>query len=204
MKIILFIKYPEKGKVKTRLAASVGEETAVVLYKKMIHEVLKNLQETNTTSPHEIILHYTGCQLSEMKSWLPNFQYSEQSAGDLGERLNHAVDLHLTQNSDNVCIIGTDCIDISLQTIAQTANLLLENDLVLGPSTDGGYYLIALKMRAPQLFQNIHWSTETVLTETLNAAKKHFFKTALLSEKTDIDTIHDLPENWETNLKANS
>ena len=96
----------------------------------------------------------------------------------------------------HVCLIGSDCLDLTATDLDQAMKQLSTHDLVLGPAKDGGYYLIGMKRFIPQLFTDIPWGSDTVLAKTLARAAEINLKTALLNERTDVDHLSDLPANW--------
>ena len=114
----------------------------------------------------------------------------EKIIGDLGLKMQHAIEEQLLIN-EKVCIIGTDCAELKQEHLESAFVALGQNDFVLGPANDGGYYLLGLKSSHPELYQNIDWSTEVVLSQTIDrikSLKKSYF---LLPELIDVDTEED-------------
>lgn len=192
--VAVYLKYPTPGKVKTRLAASIGDQEAAGLYSRMIAAVW---EKTLRPLPQEDFAVHFLCDpyrpLQDYQErygeWAP---CSAQSGGDLGERLKHSFS-SLLAKYDEVITIGTDCVDISDELMREArAELRAGKDLVLGPATDGGYYLIGLRAEAPALFEGQAWSTPTVLSATLDKAAKLGLQTHLLACLSDIDTLQDL------------
>ena len=189
--VLVFLKNPTPGQVKTRLAASVGDSAAAEIYRRMVEHVCRVLPGDVTPwvlfDPPE-----SRCVL---ESWLrpllsPNVKFIPQSHGDLGERLSHAFDAALAV-AEAVAAIGTDCIDINEKTFSDAWDALERSDCVLGPTDDGGYYLIAMKRRLPVVFFDIAWSTEYTLSETLDRACAGGFGVHLLQTFHDVDTESD-------------
>lgn len=181
--LIIFAKYPEPGKVKTRLAKRIGIAQAANLYRVMAEQVV-----FNTTSHFfdQSIYFDPPEKKIAMQNWLGSKQYREQSSGDLGERLYAA----LAQESlyyDKTAVIGTDCIDVEQNLILETFRLLDQFDFVLGPAQDGGYYLFAGKIWNPLLFTGISWSTDRVFQQTLERIEQLGKTYTLLKELTDLD-----------------
>jgi rSAM/selenodomain-associated transferase 1 len=116
-----------------------------------------------------------------------------QEGQDLGERMANAFACSFEMGMDKVVLIGTDCPTLQSQHLNEAFQALSNSDLVLGPATDGGYYLIGMKRRADYLFEGISWSTSQVYSETMNVASQHGLTTTLLQELDDIDT----QEDWE-------
>ncbi len=167
-RLLLFAKYPEPGLVKTRLAAEVGPETAARLYRDMVEEVVRVTQPS--AKEYERVLYIDPPEKREaFQGWFPELALAVQRGDDLGERLAHACEESL-RACNRVAIIGTDCIELDAALIGQAFASLAENDLVIGPARDGGYYLIACKKMHRELFTGIPWSTERVLEETCTRA----------------------------------
>jgi len=189
--LILFVKYPEKGKVKTRLAKDIGNEKALIIYKKLVSKLLNQLDINNYNIS---IYYFPENKKNEVKKWinLPEIKYLAQSGDDLGIRMLNAFKDSISLKYAKTVIIGTDCLEINNNIISKSFYLLDENDLVLGPATDGGYYLIGLKTIIEPLFKNISWSTDKVLKQTLNKAKELNIEYKFLDFLSDIDTLEDL------------
>ena len=196
MRVYLFCRFPEKGKVKSRLAAHCGESAALELYKKMLDIVIQNMQEGHS----ELKVFYTGCDERTAKKWLGTIESEQQSEGDLGERLQSAVERGFKKDSQPIVLIGADCPDIDKSLIDQVEHEIKSVDLVLGPATDGGYYLLALKEANAEIFTDIDWGTEKVLDQTLYACKREKLSVHLLEEKADYDLWEDLPEEWRRGI----
>jgi len=189
--LILFVKYPEKGKVKTRLAKDIGNEKALLIYKKLVSKLLNQIDSNN----YDISIYYfPENKKNEVKKWinLPDIKYLPQSGDDLGARMLNAFKDSISLKYAKTVIIGTDCLEINDNIISKSFYLLDDSDLVLGPATDGGYYLIGLKTIIEPLFKNISWSTEKVFKQTLNKAKELNIKYKYLDFLSDIDTLEDL------------
>ena len=189
--LILFLKYPEKGKVKTRLSKDIGNEKALLIYKKSVSKLLNQLDNNN----YDISIYYCPENKNdEVKKWinLPDIKYLAQSGDDLGIRMLNAFKDSISLKYAKTVIIGTDCLEITNSLLSQSFDLLDDSDLVLGPATDGGYYLIGLKAVVETIFQDIHWSTEKVLKQTIKKAKEIKLSYKFLDFNNDIDNIHDL------------
>jgi rSAM/selenodomain-associated transferase 1 len=120
------------------------------------------------------------------------FEYYYQEGNDLGERMSNAFNKVFTVGAKKAVIVGTDVPDVSKNLIASTFKLLDEKDFVIGPSTDGGYYLLGMKNLNSNLFSGISWSTEAVLNQTINRITKNNFSFAKLEELYDIDDERSL------------
>ena len=184
--ILLFVKYPQPGRVKTRIAATVGADAATAIYKELVARVWSQLP-----ADAAITVCYDPAERGEeVRVWLPGAaRYEAQAAGDLGARLRMAVGSAFANGAAKVAVIGSDCVDITPAIFAETWERLDHAEVVLGPTDDGGYYLIALRRPRPALFENIRWSTEHTLADTLahaGAAPTH-----LLPRLRDVDTHED-------------
>lgn len=190
--LLVFLKYPEPGKVKTRLAKSIGAERAAGLYREFIGLTLQNgarLIEAAcfaTFTPPE--------KKAELMTMFPGaWHWFEQHAStDLGERIRHAIADVLAQGYPRVLVIGTDSPDLPHAFLEEAAEKLLDHDLVLGPAEDGGYYLIGGKAAPAALFEGIEWSTEKVLAQTLRNAQRLNLSVHLLPTWYDVDDLQTL------------
>ncbi len=184
--LVVFARTPVAGKVKTRLAATVGSARALSVYRQLMHITRNAVANLNC----EKFLFYTD-GVPETGSW-PGFTLVEQAGSDLGERMFDAFDKLVRYGIDNTVIIGTDCPGIDKSIIEMAFDHLSEADLVIGPATDGGYYLIAAKKLHKDLFENIPWSSASVFQETLRRAQKLSLRYVLLPLLPDIDEEKDL------------
>ena len=132
--------------------------------------------------------------LAEMQAWLGSegIEYRPQVSGDLGERMAGAFDECLAE-ADRVCIVGTDVPGVGPGTLEEAFRSLETHDVVVGPATDGGYYLVGLRETRPELFREIPWSTGAVLETTLARAREVGADVGLLATRTDVDTKEDVP-----------
>ncbi len=185
--LIIFIKNPRLGQVKTRLARDVGEEKALECYFELLHHTRSlALQICNC----ERWLFYSD-YLDTQDQWDNKyFKKALQKIGTLGERLKHAA-AHVVKESQTHIIMGSDCPYITKVHVDLAFATLQNHDLVIGPATDGGYYLIGATNYYPSLFEDIRWSTEHTLSDTLRKADELNLKTFMLETLDDIDTIAD-------------
>ncbi len=183
--LLIFAKYPEAGRVKTRLAQRVGVAKATALYRDMVETVVR--QTATDNGGYQRVLYYDPPERErEFKSWLKLEYLKPQYGADLGERLFHAVSESLEQASRAI-VIGSDCVDIDRELIEAAFVALDDNDLVLGPAEDGGYYLLGCKQVRRELFDDIDWSTEQVLAQTLARVARLGWSHHLLPVRADID-----------------
>lgn len=195
--LIVFTRYPEPGQVKTRLIPALGAEGAARLQEELTRHILKIAQRFAATHDIGLTVFFTGSSASRMQQMFgAGFTYQAQAAGDLGRRMFAAGADCLQWGSDRVVLIGSDCPEITAAILAQAFVALADHDLVLGPATDGGYYLIGVKALQPELFQGISWGTARVLRQTRQRAEELGLQVVLLAPLTDIDRPADLSV-WE-------
>ena len=196
--IIIFLKYPEVAKVKTRLAKSIGKENAVELYKNFILDILNKLNNLNS----EICIYfYPKDKAFQLKSWLGNYEYCAQEGNNIGERMKNAFCNQFNKGFHSVVILGSDLPDIDPKLINDSFNLLNKNDVIIGPTFDGGYYLLGLKKSAflGNEFTGIDWSTNRVFNQTMSILEKNMCKVHKTKISRDIDNIDDLIDFYNRN-----
>lgn len=186
--LIIFVKPPEVGKVKTRLAKSVGSKKALSIYNKLLehtHKIVKNL-------PQDICIAYSG-DIVVRDVWdKDKYQKVVQQGGGLGEKMSHAFDESFNQSYQQICLIGSDIYELTPSILKEAFRSLKHHDLVIGPSSDGGYYLVGMNQFYGELFEGISWSTEQVLQETLKKARLLKLNIDLLPTLNDIDELEDI------------
>lgn len=191
--LILFTRYPEPGKVKTRLVSVLGAEGAANLQRQMTENTLKQIEALQNNLPFSLEIHFAGEREELMQAWLgDNFVYYQQQGDDLGERMLSAFAGAFTKGISRVVLIGTDCPDLDREILFQAFQLLQQSEVVLGPAVDGGYYLIGLNRIIPALFSNISWGTGEVLVETQQIAQSLNLQISYLPQLHDIDVPEDL------------
>jgi rSAM/selenodomain-associated transferase 1 len=184
--LIIFAKNPILGKAKTRLAASIGEKKALVIYKKLIEKTANIIGELSI----EKELYYSDF-IEKNDLWNNKVTRKKTQRGkSLGERMENAFKNGFAEGYKNIVIIGTDLWDLETLEIEKAFVSLEKNEGVIGPAQDGGYYLLGLSKWNPTVFQNKKWGTSTVLNETLACFDKKVVDN--LKTKNDIDTIEDL------------
>ena len=192
-RVIIFVKAPRPGFVKTRLAAAIGDQAACDAYRQLTETVLAKL----TPLPHVELRFAPDDTENEIAPWLRNdWTARPQGEGDLGQRMHRA----FTDANGPAIIIGSDCPHLELSDLEAAADTLKEYDLVLGPATDGGYWLIGLNSPCPALFEKIKWSMGEVLQTTLTKAKGNGLSIHLLRELADVDTVEDWSE-WRSRVR---
>jgi hypothetical protein len=185
--LIIFVKNPELGKVKTRLAKDVGDIKALEVYRHLLH-ITKHACEGMNCSRN---VFYSERIIDD--DWdTDRFDKFVQIGSDLGDRMQNAMEQAFALGARKAVIIGSDCPQITKRVIDEAFEKLDAHDAVIGPASDGGYYLIGLRSLHPQLFMNKRWSTETVLSDTVQDLKDGGLTFFLLEELSDIDSKDDL------------
>ena len=193
--LLIFAKKPELGKVKTRLAADIGDKKALGIYQQLLTYTFNVANKIET--------HIIACFTEEDKPTLdrlPHDSFYKQEQGDLGHKMHKAFEYSFSKGFDKTVIIGTDCPDLTHEILEEAYRKLDAHDVVIGPAKDGGYYLIAMKTSKPYLFQNKEWSTEKVLIQTIQSIKENSLTFYLLQELNDIDTVEDLASSSIYNI----
>ena len=186
--LIIFVRNPELGKVKTRLARDVGDEEALAIYKALLGHTRNTALQVNA----ERLLFYSQA-IRENDGWpMKHFTKRRQEGTDIGERMQHAFETALTK-ADKAVIVGSDIAQINARIIEQAFAALDEADFVIGPALDGGYYLLGMKQTTPTLFQNMQWSTSQVCSQTLQRIQQ------LGKTYREVDTLPDIDyaSDWE-------
>lgn len=195
--LIIFTRYPEPGKTKTRLIPALGNLGAANLQRKMTEHTIFQVQELQKKIAISMEVRFAGGNLQLMQDWLGlDLVYQSQGEGDLGSRMARSLFDAFESGADKVIIIGTDCPGVNAQILTTAFEELHTFDLVLGPALDGGYYLIGLCQPIPELFANIEWGTAQVFQKTLEIARNINLSHVNLSPLADIDRPEDLPI-WE-------
>ena len=188
--LLIFVRNPEIGKVKTRLAATVGDENALVVYKALLDFTKQITQKL----PCRKVLYYAG-NIAENDSW-PNEIYDKalQVEGDLGTKMQTAFSEAFQAGGKQVVLIGSDCYELGPEILDEAFERLKTNQAVIGPATDGGYYLLGFSAPNHSVFQNKRWSTNTVFQDTVNDFEKQGLSWWALPELNDVDEEKDLGE----------
>lgn len=196
-RLLLFTRYPEVGLTKTRLIPTLGAEGAAQLQRVLTERIMA--QAKNLAKEHGIptTVHYCGGTGDAMASWLGPLTYVPQAEGDLGLRMQTAFADAFGQGAETAVLIGSDIPDISASLLAKAFAALQTAKTVIGPSRDGGYYLIGLRGDGvgelyPLLFQEMVWSTPSVFSQTLARLEKAAVSVAVLPALRDIDLPEDL------------
>lgn len=192
--LLIFIKNPELGKVKTRIAQTAGNERALEIYLKL----LRHTREVSLQVDARRVLFYSDF-IDEGDDWSSqDFQKMVQHGSDLGERMSNAFLLGLIGPDDKAVIIGSDCSLLTADIVETAFAKLNDYPFVIGPATDGGYYLLGMNKHNSGIFKEIEWSTESVFSETIKKIEASDSKYFLLPELPDIDYESDWEQyGWE-------
>ena len=186
--LIIFVKNPIPGKVKTRLAQHVGSEEATRVYRQLL---IHTEQVARSVRQVQRFVDYAD-EITQNDGWhVPIFQKRLQSGQDLGERMQRAFSACFEAGFIRVVIIGSDCLELTDGHITQAYAQLNEVDVIIGPATDGGYYLLGMKQLYSELFTGIAWSSNEVLRQTVQKAVNLQLTYQLLAPLSDVDTLED-------------
>lgn len=186
--LIIFVRNLEKGKVKKRLAKSIGDDKALKVYKYLLEYTM------NITMGCKCNLFVFYTDFIHINDIFDDNVYSKhlQEGNDLGERMLNAFKKVFDLGLKNICIIGSDCYELQTEILLEAFNKLHESLTVIGPSKDGGYYLLGMSALYPELFINKNWGTSTVSNDTLQTINQLGLSSAQLATLNDIDIIDDL------------
>ncbi|RPD48571.1 glycosyltransferase [Hymenobacter sediminis] len=192
--LLLFARPPELGRVKTRLAADIGAEAALAVYRQLL---TYTRGVAGPVAAHKIVWLAEAGPAADLTDWWPGFEQQPQPPGDLGQKMEAAFAYSFARQATAVVIIGTDCPGLTTEHLEAAFEALATHDVVLGPATDGGYYLLGMRQLWSSLFQNKAWSTATVRAATMADVEHLGLRLHLLPELSDLDTGADL-RAWET------
>jgi rSAM/selenodomain-associated transferase 1 len=195
--LIIFVRHPELGKVKTRIGDIAGAAFALEVYQRLLQHTHAITMELDMDK----YVYYAG-DLCEHDIW-SNRRYhkARQEGTNLGTRMRQAFEAVFGKGYQRVCIIGSDCYELTTSLIVQAFEGLSETDFVIGPAKDGGYYLLGMRNGVKNVFQHIEWSTDKVLQQTLAQISPPFQYT-LLPQLADVDTLEDVPDSWKEQMMS--
>jgi len=204
--VILFVRSPERGRVKSRLAAAIGGKMALEIYKGFVLDIVETLKE----GPYPFrIFFYPGNAREKVTNWLgKDFTYSPQRGSGIGEKMENAFVQSFSMGVERAVLIGSDIPDLPNSVIHRAFSSLDKSDAVLGPASDGGYYLIGFKKASflPDVFHGIPWSTSSVYRETIEVFRLSKYRVHILRHWNDVDTLDDLralvTRNQDTDFRA--
>ena len=190
--LLIFIRNPELGKVKTRLARTVGEAEALRIYRILLEKT--RLAASGCAAERWLLYSDWADEQDEWPNGL--FHKKVQFPGDLGERMEAAFGAAFAAGAERVVIIGSDCPDLTAQGLDAAFSALADADFVIGPVADGGYYLLGMRHFQPAVFRDIAWSTESVFAATQQKIEQNGHSLAILPTLSDVDTEAD----WRATL----
>ena len=195
--ILVFVKYPEPGRVKTRLAAKVGDAVAVELYRAFVEDILSMCRST----AHPLMVMVSEVDdVQKTRSWLGDgHDYGVQEGGDLGERMVNAFRRVFERGCRQALLIGSDIPGLPKEILQEGFEALNSGDAVIGPARDGGYYLIGFRSEGfrPGVFEGVEWSTDSVFSRTCGLFAANRLGYLVLPEWDDVDTVDDLRRLFE-------
>lgn len=185
--LIIFVRNPEPGKVKTRLAATLGDEKALHIYKDLLHHT-RSVSRQSTA--HKFVFYHNVIDWED--EWnIPDFNKRLQCNTNLGSKMRKAFEEVFSAGYDKAIIIGSDCFELNTALIESAFLYLDDKDVVIGPASDGGYYLLGMKRMHSCFFSNKQWSTASVYAATLQDAITNGIRITSLPVLTDVDTEAD-------------
>lgn len=184
--LIIFQKNPELGKVKTRLAETIGKQNALLIYTVLVEHTHQIVCQIDAKK----YLYFSNYVENNLKSL--NYTLKVQNGQDLGERMLNAISEVIQEGAKQVVLLGTDCYELTHEIIENAFHMLETNDYCIGPAVDGGYYLIGTTFPDGVVFLGKQWSTETVMEEAKKSIQNLGKKMALLETLSDVDYEVDL------------
>lgn len=192
--LLLFLKYPEPGKVKTRLARDIGDGVAAELYRESVRMVLEKVRDVSKTSPAlSPIVEVTPAEQADAMAEAFSIPWPivPQVGADLGERMRNAAERAFEAGHDSVLFLGGDSPTLPAGFLRQAVEAAAR-ELAVGPAADGGYWTLGMPWFLPEIFRDIDWGTDRVLSQTLQRAREAGLPVRLLPAWYDIDTLDDL------------
>lgn len=186
--LILFTKAPHICRVKTRMSPALSHRECLFLHKKLTENAIRQFRSNNR---FKLIIYTT--RIDKVRHLYPRgISVKKQTGSNLGFKMHNAI-MHEMKNTQHVVLIGSDCLMLDINYVYSAfENLSKANDIVLGPTIDGGYVLIGMKKQNTFLFDHIPWGTSSVIDKTLASAHKRGRKITSLEKISDLDTIEDL------------
>ena len=185
--LIIFVRKPEPGKVKTRLAATIGDEKTLLIYKELLQHTF---EIANAIDADKFVFYHEEIEGNDLWTAERFFKFVQINK-DLGKKMNHAFTSLFEQGYEKAIIIGSDCYELNATIVNEAFESLNDNDVVIGPAKDGGYYLLGMKKMYSFIFENKEWSTPTVFNDTMADFRKQQLSFYVLPVLTDVDTEKD-------------
>lgn len=196
--VLVFVRAPEAGRVKTRLAAAIGDDAALRVYRRLAEHTLAEVQALAAEGV-EVRVHYTPAGAgAAVREWLGKgpVYLPQAESGDLGARMRDAFARAFADGAERVVIVGSDLPELTAALLRRAFAALDAHPAVLGPARDGGYYLLGLRGMVDGIFSSVPWSTPDVLAVTLERFRAAAVAPAILEELADVDEMEDLPPGW--------
>ncbi len=193
--LLYFVKYPTPGKVKTRLAKTVGVQEAARLYRELAEKNLRVIASLHQRNICDLVIAFDPLEKKEdFKRWLSvSCEYLPQCGEGLSERLTNTFREAFQKGGKRVMALGSDTLNLTPDIIEDGFEALKSKDVVVGPAEDGGYYLIGLSCFRPELFEGITWSTSEVLDQTYKLIRQLNLSYQSLCLLEDLDEIENSP-----------
>lgn len=199
-RLIIFVKLPEKGRVKTRLSAVLGEDAVLELYKCFVEDIIAAVSQLGC---RPLIAYHPEDAGAKIAAWLGDENdYFAQAGADLGTRMSNAFQRVFGQGTLRAVLIGSDFPDLPAEIINQAFSSLQANDAVIGPAKDGGYYLIGFRHEAflSRVFEGVSWSTAEVFEQTMSIIAQQGLNIHQLPIWRDIDRPEDISDLMKHNI----
>jgi len=191
-RLIVFARNLVEGKVKTRIASKIGDELALEVYRILLGNTIQTVASLPATI--EPVIYYSDFAETDSNFDFEGIRTEVQDGSGLGERMANSLVKEFGSGAKKVCIIGTDIYNLSTQIIVKAFRQIQDNNVVIGPAMDGGYYLLGLNSLNTKLFADISWSKSTVLKNTINNINHLGLKYELLEYLSDVDEYDDIPK----------
>lgn len=195
--VLVFVRARQQGRVKTRLAAAIGDRAALRVYTRLAEHTLAEVRALAADGV-AVRVHYAPADAGDaVRAWLGDGPlYLPQAEGDLGVRMKDAFLRAFAEGAERVVIVGSDLPEVSAALLRRAFELLDANPAAVGPARDGGYYLLGLRGMVEGIFDGMEWSTPAVLRVTLERFRAAGVEPAMLEVLRDVDTVDDLPPGW--------
>ncbi|MBM2841996.1 MAG: hypothetical protein HW412_2524 [Bacteroidetes bacterium] len=187
--LIIFAKMPRPGEVKTRLGKTMGMHEAARVYAELAERTFQVGRDLGRQGCKVFLFYDPSASETNVRDWVKEeFLFIPQQGDTLGERMHHAFDVTFQQGTERTVIVGTDIPDLELALLQEAFDMLGSHDVVVGPTTDGGYYLLGMKPPTKDIFSGIAWSTPVVYADTVRRIGRLGLSLSVLRELVDIDT----------------
>jgi hypothetical protein len=195
-RIIVFGRYPVPGETKTRLIPALGPVRAADLQRRLTERTLATVRRAAARQGIQVEVCYTGGSRRQLERWLgSDLIFKEQCSGNLGERMRSAFEQAFGEGVQRALLVGTDIPEMTAGSLREALDVLGEREIVLGPSLDGGYWMIGLR-RPAEVFTGVDWGRPNVMSQTMELAAKEGLKVHTLARMRDLDTVEDLRQ-WQ-------